>query len=89
MALTYKKPNRNIQQNPTAGVQVRNHKFQANAEQISTKEAEERPWDYAQRYPTAFGELITVILGGCLPPDKETCRKVTESVPLISLTPIG
>jgi deazaflavin-dependent oxidoreductase (nitroreductase family) len=80
---------RNIQQNPTVSVQVRNHKFQANAEQISTLEAEERLWDYAQKYPVAFGELVTIMLGEHLPPDKETCRKVAESVPLISLNPIG
>ena len=80
---------RNIQQNPTVGVQVRNHRFEASAKQISAQEAEERLWDYAQKYPTAFGELVTVMLGERLPPDKEACRKVAESVPLISLTPIG
>jgi hypothetical protein len=37
----------------------------------------------------AFGELVTVMLGERLPADKETCRKVAESVPIISLTPIG
>ena len=80
---------RNIQQTPTVGVQVRNQRFQAYAEQISTQEAEERLWDYAQKYPTAYGELVTVMLGERLPADKETCRKVSDSVPLISLTPIG
>ena len=80
---------RNIQQTPTVGVQVRNHRFQARAERISTQEAEERLWDYAQKHPMAFGELVTVMLGERLPPDKETCRKVADSVPLISLTPIG
>ena len=80
---------RNIQQNPSIGVQVRNHKFQANAEKISTQEAEERLWDYARKNPIPFGKLVTVMLGERLPPDKEACRKVAESVPLISLTPIG
>ena len=36
-----------------------------------------------------FGELVTLMLGESLPADKETCRKVTDSVPLISLTPTG
>ena len=80
---------RKIQQNPTVDMQVHNHKFQADAEQISTQEAEERLWDYSQKYPTAFGELVTIMLGESLLPVKETCRKVTKSVPLISLTPIG
>lgn len=78
-----------IHQNSSVGVQLRNHKFQANAEQIPTQEAEERLWNYARKYPTAFGELVTVMRGERLPPDKEACRKVAESVPLISLTPIG
>jgi hypothetical protein len=30
-----------------------------------------------------------VMLGERLPPNKETCRKVAESVPVISLTPTG
>ena len=70
-------------------MQVHNHKFQADAEQISTQEAEERLWDYSQKYPTAFGELVTIMLGESLLPVKETSRTVTEFVPLISLTPIG
>ena len=80
---------RNIQHDPTVDVQVRHHKFQADAEQISTQEAEERLWDYSQKYPTAFGELVTIMLGESLLPVKETSRTVTEFVPLISLTPIG
>jgi deazaflavin-dependent oxidoreductase (nitroreductase family) len=80
---------RNIRHNPTVSVQVRNHSFQARAEQISTQEGEARLWEYAQKHPTAFSELVTVMLGERLPPDKETCRKVAESVPLISLTPTG
>jgi len=80
---------RNIRHNPTVGVQVRNYSFQARAEQISTQEGEARLWEYAQKHPTAFGELVTVMLGERLPPDKETCHKVAESVPLISLIPTG
>ena len=80
---------RNIQRTQTVGVQVRNHKFQASAEQLSPQEGEMRLWEYAQKHPIAFGELVTVMLGERLPADKETCRKVADSVPLISLTPIG
>jgi deazaflavin-dependent oxidoreductase (nitroreductase family) len=80
---------RNIQQNPTIGLQVRDHKFQTSTEQISTQETEERLRGYAQKYPTAFDELVTTMLGEGLPPDKETCCKVAKCVPLISLAPIG
>jgi deazaflavin-dependent oxidoreductase (nitroreductase family) len=78
---------RNIQQNPTVGVQVRNHSFRACAEQISMQEGEARLWDYAKKHPTAFGEVVMVMLGERLPADKETCHKVAKSIPLISLTP--
>jgi deazaflavin-dependent oxidoreductase (nitroreductase family) len=80
---------RNIQQNPIVGVQVGNHRFQACAEEVSLQEAESQLWDYARKHPTAFRELVIIMLGERLPPDKETCRKVAESVPVISLNPIG
>jgi len=80
---------RNIQQTPSVGVQVRNHRFKARAEQISVEEGEARLWDYAQKHPAAFKELVAVMLGVRLPVARETCRKVAESVPLISLTPAG
>ena len=35
------------------------------------------------------GELVTIMLGERLPQNQETCHKVAESVPLISLTPKG
>jgi hypothetical protein len=56
---------------------------------ILTQEAEERLWDYAQKYPAAFGELVAVMLGERLPPDKEARCEVAEAIPLISLAPIG
>lgn len=79
----------NIQQNPVVGVQVMVHKFEARAEQISVAEGEERLWDYAQKHPFAFRELTALMLGERLPADKETCRKMADTVPLISLTPTG
>lgn len=80
---------RNIQQNPAVGVQVRNHKFKAHAEQISVSDGEELLWDYARKHPQAFKELTALMLGERLPADQGTCRKVADSVPLISLTPTG
>jgi deazaflavin-dependent oxidoreductase (nitroreductase family) len=80
---------RNIQQNPVVGVQVRNCQSQARAEEVPTKTGEAHLWEYAQKHPIAFRELVMVMLGEHLPADKETCRKVAESVPVISLTPIG
>ncbi len=80
---------RNIQQNPAVGVQVRVHKFEALAEQISVSDGEELLWDYARKHPLAFKELTALMLGERLPADQETCRKLADSVPLISLTPTG
>ena len=80
---------RNIQQNPIVGVHIRNRRFQARAEEVSTQEAESQLWDYARKHPTAFRELVIIMLGEWLPPNKETCRKVAESVPVISLNPTG
>ena len=80
---------RNIQQNPIVGVQIHNRRIQARAEEVSLQEAESQLWDYARRHPTAFRELVMVMLGERLPPNKETCRKVAESVPVISLIPTG
>lgn len=79
----------NIQQNPAVDVQVRNHRFKAHAEQISVSDGAELLWDYARKHPLAFGELTALMLGERLPVDKETCRKVADSIPLISLTPTG
>ena len=42
-----------------------------------------------QKTSLAFNELVTLILGERLPADKEICRKVADSVPLIPLTPTG
>ena len=50
---------------------------------------EEQLWEYARKHPVAFEELVPIILGERLPADKKTCRKVADSVPLISLTPTG
>lgn len=80
---------RNIQQNPIVDVHVRNRSFQARAEKVSPQEAESQLWDYARKHPTAFRELVMIMLGERLPPNKETCRKVAESVPVISLNPTG
>lgn len=78
---------RNLQQDPTVGVQVRNRSFPARAEEVATQEGEARLWDYARKHPTAFRELVMVMLGERMPPSKETCRKVAELVPVISLSP--
>jgi deazaflavin-dependent oxidoreductase (nitroreductase family) len=79
---------RNIQQNPSVGVQVGHHKFQAKARRVAQQEGEARLWDYAQKHPIAFRELVVVMLGERLPPARATCQKVAESVPVISITPI-
>lgn len=80
---------RNIQKNPSVDIQVRNRKFQANADQVSKQEAEAHLGDYARKHPSAFGELVMIMLGERLPPSQETCQRVAQSIPIISLTPTG
>lgn len=78
----------NILKNPRVGVQVGNRKFEAEAIQTSREEAERVLWEYAQRHPVAFRELTLVMLGERLPSTRETCLRVAESVPVISLKPV-
>ena len=79
----------NVRQTPAVGVQVRNYRFEARAEQIPVDGGAAQLWVYAQKYPAIFRGLAMVLLGERLPVNKETCRKVAESVPIISLTPTG
>lgn len=78
----------NILKNPRVEVQVGNRKFGAEASQTSKEEAERVLWEYAQKHPIAFRELTLVMLGERLSPTRETCRRVAESVPVISLKPV-
>ena len=77
----------NILKNQRVKIQVGNRKFEAEAGQISKREAEDVLWDYAQRYPVAMRELTAVILGERLSPTYETCVRLAESIPLIALVP--
>ncbi|MDX1378398.1 MAG: nitroreductase family deazaflavin-dependent oxidoreductase [Anaerolineales bacterium] len=77
----------NILQNPKVRVKVGNKQFEAEGDQKSKGEAEEILWDYAQRHPVALRELTMMILGKRLPPTRETCARMAESVPLIALIP--
>ena len=77
----------NLRKNPAVKVQVGNRSFEARADQLPVSEAEGRLWDYAQRHPAALRELTTVMLGERLPPTRETCQRLAESVPLIALIP--
>ena len=78
---------RNIQATPQVTVQVRNHRFDALAENISQEEALENLWVYAQKFPTAFTQLVKGMLGEGLPPTREACQKLAEVVPLVALRP--
>lgn len=78
----------NVLKNPRVKVQVGNRKFEADAVQKSRKEAEDILWEYAQKHPIAFRELTSVMLGERLPAARETCRRIAESVPVISLKPV-
>lgn len=78
----------NILKNPRVRVQVGNRKFEAEANQISSEEAQGVLWSYARRHPTALRELTLLMLGERLPPTRETCERLAESIPLIALVPV-
>ena len=78
----------NILATPQVNVQVKNRRFDALAGNISQEEAIENLWTYAQKYPTAFTQLIKTMLGEGLPPTRETCQKLAEVVPLVALRPV-
>ena len=78
----------NILQNPRVKVQVGNRQFETEANQMSEKEAELILWDYALRHPFAMRELSTLMLGERLPPTRETCARLAQSIPLIVLNPM-
>lgn len=78
----------NILKNPRVEVQVGNKSFEAEAGRTSREEAGRVLWEYAQKHPIAFRELTFIMLGERLPAARETCRRIAESVPVISLKPI-
>ena len=77
----------NILKNPRVKVQVGNRHFEAEASPKSREEAERILWMYAQKHPSALRELTVVMLGERLPPTRETCCRLAESVPVIALVP--
>jgi deazaflavin-dependent oxidoreductase (nitroreductase family) len=78
----------NILQNPRVKVQVGNRQFEAEANPTSREEAERVLWEYAQKHPIALRELSSIMLGERLNPTRETCARIAQSIPLISLSPI-
>lgn len=78
----------NILQTSKVRVQVGNKSFEAEAGQISEKEAEDVLWEYAQKHPFAMRELTVVMLGERLAPTRDICVRLAKSVPVISLKPI-
>ena len=78
----------NILKNPRVKVQVGNRQFEAEANPMSREEAERVLWAYAQKHPSALRELTVVMLGERLPPTRETCHRLAESIPLIALVPV-
>ena len=77
----------NILQNPRVTFQVGKMKFEAEAVQTSAKEAELIYWAYAQKHPFAMRELSSLMLGERVPPTRQTCKRLSESIPLIALKP--
>ncbi|NOY98649.1 MAG: nitroreductase family deazaflavin-dependent oxidoreductase [Chloroflexi bacterium] len=78
---------RNVLKTPSVTVQVKNRRFDALAETLPEEEGVERLWSYAQKYPAAFRELVRVMLGERLSPDRETCQKLAAVVPVVALRP--
>lgn len=79
---------RNIQKTPGVGVQVGSHKFKARAERLSYEEASDVHYNYAVKYPKAFGILTDKILGEKLEPTKENASKMAKYVPVAALKPL-
>ena len=79
----------NILQNPRVKVQVGKRRFEAAANSTSREEAERVLWGYAQKHPVALRELSSMMLGERLEPTRETCGRLAESIPLISLNPVS
>ena len=79
---------RNLHATPQAMVQGKNHRFAVHSKTVSKEEAESHFLTYAQKYPVAFTQLIKTMLGEGLPPSQETCERLAQVVPLVSLTPI-
>jgi len=77
----------NILKNPKVKFQVGNKKFEAEANQMSEKEAELVLWEYTQKHPFAMRELSTMMLGERLSATRETCARLAQSIPLIALIP--
>jgi deazaflavin-dependent oxidoreductase (nitroreductase family) len=78
----------NILNTPKVKVQVGEMQFEAEANQISRKEAADVLWDYALKYPATLRELTLIMLGKRLPPTRETCARLADDIPLIALVPL-
>jgi deazaflavin-dependent oxidoreductase (nitroreductase family) len=78
----------NILNTPKVKVQVGERQFEAEANQISRKEAVNVLWDYAQEHPAALRELTLLMLGERLLPNRVTCVRLADDIPLIALVPL-
>ena len=80
---------RNILESPHVGVQVKNSKFTAVADRLSTDDAAGILLDYAVRYPRAFALLAKSMMGEKLDASGENIRRIAEHVPIIALEPVS
>ena len=78
---------RNIKKAPGVGVQIGSRKLKARALRLDREQASEVLYDYALRYPRAFGILTDRILGEKLEPTEPNAVKMAEYVPVVALLP--
>ncbi|GAB4463561.1 MAG: nitroreductase family deazaflavin-dependent oxidoreductase [Anaerolineales bacterium] len=78
---------KNVQANPAVQVTAGTRTFPAAAAVMQADEAARIFLAYARRYPLAFRELSRMMLGETLQPNMEDCLRMTQSVPLVALTP--
>jgi len=78
---------RNLKKNPNVLVNVRRRKFRATAEQLSPVDAEKMLLRYAYNHPLAFRELARLMSGSSGENTEETCHRMAQDIPIITLYP--
>jgi deazaflavin-dependent oxidoreductase (nitroreductase family) len=78
----------NITKTPRVFVRVGKRSFHAMAQRLSVEAAQAALFNYALKYPVAFGELSKFMLGKRLPANNESCREVAAAIPFVELAPV-
>ena len=80
---------RNILERPHVSVTVGFRRLEAVAVRLSPRGAEHEFRDYARRHPRAFRALSSAMMRQPSKDTDETCRLLSQSVPVVVLQPTG